>query len=179
MPAGNEELKLVRTLEAIKIAKKGVWDGVYTAAQAERGKANFLSGRCGGCHQLDLTGDRGPALKGDGFLSHWENGSLNSLFKKISETMPPNGPTRRPTKPRSTSSPSCCSRTAFRRARRAEARRLSARRASRSRRKVRWRAPNFALVQVVGCLTQAPNNAWMLTRTTEPVVTKQEEPTAG
>ena len=65
---------------------------MYTTAQAERGKSNFLSGRCGGCHQLDLSGDRGPALKGDGFLSHWENGSVATLFKKISETMPPNGP---------------------------------------------------------------------------------------
>ena len=93
VPAGKEELKLdMSALEGIKISKKGVWDGVYTAAQAERGKANFLSGRCGGCHQLDLSGDRGPTLKGDAFLSHWENGPVNSLFKKISETMPPNGP---------------------------------------------------------------------------------------
>jgi len=65
---------------------RSIWDGVYTAAQAERGKANFLSGRCGGCHQLDLSGDRGPTLKGDSFLSHWENGPVNSLFTKISET---------------------------------------------------------------------------------------------
>ncbi len=93
VPAGSDELKLAaNALEAIKITKKGVLDGVYTTAQAERGKSNFLSGRCGGCHQLDLSGDRGPALKGDGFLSHWENGSVNALFKKISETMPPNGP---------------------------------------------------------------------------------------
>ncbi len=65
MPSGNDELKAdVRALEVIKIAKKTTWDGVFTAAQAERGKQNFLTGRCGGCHKLDLTGDRGPALKG-------------------------------------------------------------------------------------------------------------------
>src|SRR5262245_12739658 len=91
VPPGSDELKLAPSvLEAIKITKKGVLDGVYTAAQADRGKANFLSGRCGGCHQLDLSGDRGPALKGESFLSHWENGPINALFRKISETMPPN-----------------------------------------------------------------------------------------
>ena len=55
-------------------------------------RQNFLAGRCGGCHKLDLTGDRGPALKGDDFLAHWENGSLVTLFDKIRETMPPNAP---------------------------------------------------------------------------------------
>src|SRR6185503_18276151 len=91
MPAGKDELKLDQNLlESVKIVRRGVLDGVYTAAQADRGKANFLTGRCAGCHQIDLSGDRGPTLKGDLFLSHWENGSLNSLFKKISETMPPN-----------------------------------------------------------------------------------------
>src|SRR5437763_11988199 len=50
MPAGNDELKAdVRALESIKVAKKTTWDGVFTAAQAERGKQNFLTGRCGGC----------------------------------------------------------------------------------------------------------------------------------
>ena len=29
--------------------------------------------------------------------------------------------------------------------------------------------PNFSLVQVIGCLTQNAGNAWMLTRSTEPV----------
>jgi hypothetical protein len=31
----------------------------------------------------------------------------------------------------------------------------------------------------VGCLAQGQNNAWVLTNTTEPVVTKQDEPTAA
>ena len=65
---------------------------MFTEAQAERGKQNFLTGRCGGCHKLDLTGDRGPTLKGDDFLAHWDNGSVATLFDKIRETMPPNAP---------------------------------------------------------------------------------------
>src|SRR5438046_4141863 len=52
MPAGSAELKAdVRALEDIKVAKKTTWDGVFTAAQADRGKENFLTGRCGGCHK--------------------------------------------------------------------------------------------------------------------------------
>jgi hypothetical protein len=39
--------------------------------------------------------------------------------------------------------------------------------------------PNFSLVQVVGCLTQGSNNAWMLTRTSEPALTRDEEPSAA
>jgi mono/diheme cytochrome c family protein len=65
-----------------------VWDGVYTAEQAERGKANFdLS--CSRCHNSDLSGsDRGPTLTGDKFLSNWLDGSLEALFSLIRDTMP-------------------------------------------------------------------------------------------
>jgi hypothetical protein len=40
-------------------------------------------------------------------------------------------------------------------------------------------APNFALVQVVGCLSPGAENAWMLTRTTTPIVTRDEAATAA
>jgi S-disulfanyl-L-cysteine oxidoreductase SoxD len=181
VPAGADELKLAASaLEAIKITKKGVLDGVYTAAQAERGKANFLSGRCGGCHQLDLSGDRGPALKGDSFLSHWENGSVNALFKKISETMPPNSPNETSDEAKvdivayllqSNAFPAGKSELTL------DADALEA--IEIARKSLAAAAPNFSLVQVVGCLTQAPNSGWTLTRTSEPVVTRQEQPSAS
>jgi mono/diheme cytochrome c family protein len=65
-----------------------VWDGVYTAGQAERGKATFdLS--CSRCHNSDLTGsDRGPTLVGDKFLANWLDGNLEALFSFIRDTMP-------------------------------------------------------------------------------------------
>jgi mono/diheme cytochrome c family protein len=182
VPAGKEELKLdMSALEGIKISKKGVWDGVYTAAQAERGKANFLTGRCGGCHQLDLSGDRGPTLKGDGFLSHWENGPVSSLFKKISETMPPNGPNETTDEAKidivafllqSNGFPPGATELALDP--------LTLERIEIVKKGLIATAPNFALVQVVGCLTQGPNNnAWVLTRTSDPVVTKDEAPSPG
>ena len=157
VPAGAEELKLAaNALEAIKITKKGVLDGVYTAAQAERGKSNFLSGRCGGCHQLDLSGDRGPALKGDGFLSHWENGSVNALFKKISETMPPNGPNETTDEAKIDIIAFLLQSNGFpvgKTELKLDADALEA--IEIVRKGVTAAAPNFALVQVVGCLTQA------------------------
>jgi hypothetical protein len=35
---------------------------------------------------------------------------------------------------------------------------------------------NFSLVQTVGCLITGPNNTWMLTRTAEPVTTRDDAP---
>ena len=52
-----------------------MWDGVYTADQAARGKTRF-EGACIRCHNIELIGsERGPALKGTGFLTKYENDS--------------------------------------------------------------------------------------------------------
>jgi quinoprotein glucose dehydrogenase len=182
IPAGNEELKLnPSALEAVKITKKSVLNGVYTTAQADRGKANFLSGRCGGCHQLDLSGDRGPALKGDSFLSHWENGSVNTLFKKISETMPPNSANDTTDEAKIDIVAFLLQSNGFPPGRtelKLEADALDAIEINRTG-GAPAAAPNFSLVQVVGCLREASNNSWTLTDTTEPVVTRQEQPNAA
>src|SRR5579871_753151 len=68
-----------------------VWNGVYSSGQAARGKAAFdLS--CSRCHNVALIGsERGPAIKGSTFLSHWEKESLRGLFTKIRDTMPEGG----------------------------------------------------------------------------------------
>ena len=77
---------VVRAQEGRKI-----WDGVYTEAQAARGKPAYETS-CGRCHNNELAGsERAPALKGDGFWAHWENDSLDRLFTKIRDTMPSGG----------------------------------------------------------------------------------------
>ena len=43
-----------------------IWQGVYSEAQAARGKEVFTS-TCIRCHGPDLAGVTGPALKGDRF----------------------------------------------------------------------------------------------------------------
>jgi len=181
MPPGNDELKVdMRALEGIKIAKKTTWDGVFTAAQAERGKENYLSGRCGGCHKLDLTGDRGPALKGEDFIAHWENGSVNTLFDKIRETMPQNSPNDVTEDAKADIVAYLLQSNGFPAGKtelRADAESLGI--VDIVRKGQSNIIANFSLVQVVGCLTQASNNAWTLTSTTDPVPTRDEEPSAA
>jgi mono/diheme cytochrome c family protein len=181
IPPGNDELTLdLPALERIKVAKKTTWDGVFTAAQADRGKANFLGGRCGGCHQLDLSGDRGPALKGDDFLAHWENGSVNSLFDKIRETMPPNGANEVTDDAKADIVAFLLQSNGFPAGKtelRAEAETLGI--IDIVRKGQTTTIPNFSLVQVVGCLTQSANSAWTLTNTSDPVLTRDEEATAA
>src|SRR5687768_17381071 len=65
-----------------------IWQGVYTAAQAERGRAAYTTS-CLRCHNADLAGDRGPALKGERFMTSWGGGGIDRLFAKIRDTMPP------------------------------------------------------------------------------------------
>ena len=64
-----------------------IWQGVYSTAQADRGKTAFLAS-CQRCHNADLSGDRGPALKGERFMTTWGGGSIGRLFEKIRDTMP-------------------------------------------------------------------------------------------
>src|ERR1700730_1820326 len=73
-----------------------IWNGVYTSAQADRGKARFTAvGRR--CHNDDLGGsERGPALRGDRFMTNWETQELARLFAKARDTMPPDSPSSLP-----------------------------------------------------------------------------------
>jgi mono/diheme cytochrome c family protein len=69
-----------------------IWTGVYTEAQAEEGKVPF-TGVCRRCHSDNLEGsERGPALKGESFMSNWEQQDLDRLRAKIRDTMPPDDP---------------------------------------------------------------------------------------
>lgn len=67
-----------------------VWSGIYTDSQASQGQGVFLT-RCSRCHGTDLTGGAtGTGLKGERFMQFWREDSVESLFRKISETMPRN-----------------------------------------------------------------------------------------
>jgi mono/diheme cytochrome c family protein len=68
-----------------------VWDGVYTAAQAERGKAAFDT-YCASCHSSDLSGAQGPALAGNPFMQRWDFRNVSQLFNEIKTRMPRNDP---------------------------------------------------------------------------------------
>ena len=69
--------------------RRTVWDGVFTAGQAARGKAIYAT-TCAGCHGADLSSVNRPALKGEAFLNHWMEDSLDALFARV-KSMPVNG----------------------------------------------------------------------------------------
>jgi mono/diheme cytochrome c family protein len=68
-----------------------VQDGVFTEAQAARGKALYAE-RCASCHGDALKGAQGPPLVGDGFVANWQAEPLSVLFSKIHNTMPLDAP---------------------------------------------------------------------------------------
>jgi mono/diheme cytochrome c family protein len=64
-----------------------VWDGVYLGEQATRGKAIFGE-HCAACHNAELTGRNGPALKGETFTTNWNGLPVGDLFDYINKSMP-------------------------------------------------------------------------------------------
>ncbi|HLH44588.1 MAG TPA: cytochrome c [Bryobacteraceae bacterium] len=163
-------------IPAASLCAQNIWEGVYTAAQAGRGKAAFETS-CINCHNRDLSGSvRGPALRGEKFMLDWRNGSVNNLFSKIRYSMPatypetvsdeakldivayllqqngfPAGPAELEMKPDQLEAIQIVE-------------------------KGRTGLPNFALVQVAGCLTKGPGGNWILTKATEPSAAKENAP---
>ena len=65
-------------------ARKTVNDGVYTAAQADRGQMVFQA-QCAACHDV-------ARFTGDEFLQSWTGRPLHALFELVSMTMPEDNP---------------------------------------------------------------------------------------
>jgi mono/diheme cytochrome c family protein len=66
---------------------------VFTAAQADAGRAAYRT-HCAGCHASDLGGrDDAPALTGPEFLKTWGPKTTAQLHDFIRTTMPPDGAT--------------------------------------------------------------------------------------
>lgn len=73
-------------------AARTVWDGVYTDAQAERGRASYQQS-CVGCHRDDLRGDNtAPSLVGESFLFLWGDMEVGELVARVQKVMPPERP---------------------------------------------------------------------------------------
>jgi mono/diheme cytochrome c family protein len=71
---------------------KSIWDGVYTADQADKGKALFQE-NCSKCHGVTLDGnDEIPALKGSHFMADWESQTVTDLINRVHTTMPMDDP---------------------------------------------------------------------------------------
>ena len=73
-------------------APASIWDGVYSTAQAGKGKADYQM-YCASCHGDKLEG-RGqtPPLEGSDFTSRWDGMNLADLFEKMQSSMPADRP---------------------------------------------------------------------------------------
>jgi cytochrome c5 len=155
-----------------------IWQGIYTTAQAERGKITFKTA-CLRCHAEDLSGTTAPALKGDRFQMTWGGDTVEGLFGKIRDTMPPNFGTVVDDQAKldvvafilqtngfpagSTElvidSPDLAASQILKKGEQAT-------------------VQNFSLVQTVGCLERGSDGKWMLTRTADPLTARDETPSA-
>ena len=71
-------------------ASRSLADGVYTEAQAARGKEAYAD-RCASCHGPALEGKIAPPLTGDEFMAKWGGKTFRDLFDQIRATMPQDG----------------------------------------------------------------------------------------
>lgn len=142
-----------------------VLDGVFTAAQADRG-ANVYAARCAMCHVgADVDG---PPLTGSPFIDRWREDTLDGLFEFMKTRMPQS-------KPGSLSDAEYVDILAFllqENAYPAGPRELA----------VEALAttllvgpagpqplPNGALIQIVGCVVHDADRGWVVTRSSRPV----------
>lgn len=73
-------------------ATRSVRDGVYTAGQAERGRAVYVA-QCEACHRADLRGEQmTPSLVGVSFAFRWNEKTLNDYLAGMRATMPQSAP---------------------------------------------------------------------------------------
>jgi mono/diheme cytochrome c family protein len=92
-------VKLPLTVAAIACAvvvaaqsTRSVWDGVYTAEQAQRGEALYTR-QCARCHGAQLTGgEAAPPLAGGDFLANWNGLTVGDLFERVRISMPADRP---------------------------------------------------------------------------------------
>ena len=80
------------TLWLVTAYAASVWDGVYTAAQADRGKALYGK-QCASCHGAGLDGSgQAPPLTGADFKGDWNGQTADDLFEKMQTSMPADRP---------------------------------------------------------------------------------------
>lgn len=64
-----------------------IWDGVYSEAQAQRGREQYLQ-HCSVCHSVSLQGNNeAPPLVGR-FIPDWADAPLGDLYDYTSTAMP-------------------------------------------------------------------------------------------
>jgi mono/diheme cytochrome c family protein len=153
-----------------------IWQGVYTTTQAERGRAAYTTS-CLRCHNADLSGDRGPALKGERFMTTWGGGGVDRVFAKIRDTMPPFATSTLDDATKLDIVTFILQNNGFP----AANRELAAGDLESIQIVAKGQQPalqNFSRVHVVGCLARGEENGWVLTAASEPAVATDTGPGA-
>ena len=154
-----------------------IWQGVYTQAQAERGKTTF-STACVRCHGADLAGTTAPSLKGERFLTTWGGETVTRLFEKIRDTMPPNFGTILDDSTKLDIVTYILQTNGYPAGSRELALGNELAAIQILRQGEQPKVQNFSLVQTVGCLARGDNDVWLLRSSSDPVVTTENAPTA-
>lgn len=151
-------------------APKTVAAGVYTDAQAARGATTYETS-CSGCHQADLSGGTGPALKEQRFARDYAGKDLTVLYNKILKTMPRGDPGSLSESEALDLVAHVLKENGFA-AGQADLTAENATGVQLVAGKPKPPPPpgDFSYVEVVGCFTAAPQDTWLLTRASEPVV---------
>jgi hypothetical protein len=155
----------------------------YSQEQASRGGAVFQS-RCSGCHNTDLTGEKrgsargGPPLTGPQFMANWEGENLDGLLARMRSLMPRDDPGGLADEVYLDLLAFISKVNGFPGGTEPLRAEVVADLQIPQKNGASATIGNFKLVQVVGCLAQA-DNAWTLTHTTEPVVTRDQPVTTG
>src|SRR4051812_24572282 len=142
--------------------------GVFSAAQAERGRL-IVQNNCAACHGDDLAGLEGPALVGSTFMLKWEPRDVGTLFRKVRDTMPTGAVTSLTDAEKLDTIAYLLQQNGFS----AGADELTQDVDALTRiRMARGAGPitlrTGSLVRVTGCLSQADNKKWRLTRAPDP-----------
>ncbi len=83
---------IVLAAEVYAQSTASVWDGVYTQAQSDRGRALYGM-QCSSCHGTTLEGTgQAPPLAGADFKGDWNGQTADDLFEKMQTSMPADQP---------------------------------------------------------------------------------------
>lgn len=78
--------------ELSAVLRGSVWDSVFTDAQTVRGDSLYKA-VCVKCHGPDLAGTPdGNSLTGADFAASWDGLTIDQIYSKIRDEMPPDSP---------------------------------------------------------------------------------------
>jgi mono/diheme cytochrome c family protein len=183
---------VIMSIAAVAVAqgRRSVWTGVYTPAQAERGKAEYERA-CIRCHaanlegvgDANLLGDFSPrfSLKGTDFMERWREDTAQSLLNLIAGGMPPrNEPGKTSFETLSDNAATDVIAYIFQGngfpAGTTELKASELRSIRIQEKDGAKPLPSFSTIQVVGCLTQFTPGVWQLSMSGSPTRVRELKP---